>query len=39
MQINLNSISSQCRFMSGTGSIGGIPLPDFSGDYVYTKDL
>ncbi len=37
MQINLNSISSQCRFMSGTGSIGGIPLPDFSGDYVYTK--
>lgn len=37
MQINLNSISSQRRFMSGMGSIGGISLPDFNGDYVYSK--
>lgn len=37
MQINLNSISSQRRFMSGMGSIGGISLPDFSGDYVYSR--
>ncbi|MDE5697854.1 MAG: hypothetical protein K2I96_10680 [Lachnospiraceae bacterium] len=37
MQINLNSISSQRHFMSGMGSIGGISLPDFNGDYVYSK--
>ncbi|MDE6621496.1 MAG: hypothetical protein K2K74_13635 [Lachnospiraceae bacterium] len=37
MQINLNSISSQRRFMSGMGSIGGISLPDFNGDYVYSR--
>ena len=37
MQVNLNSISSTRRFLSGAGSIGGIALPNFNGDYMYSK--
>ena len=37
MQIHLSNGSLQCRNFSGTGSIGGIPLPDFHDEYVYSK--
>lgn len=33
MQVNL----TQQRYFSGTGSIGGIHLPDFNDKYVYTQ--
>ncbi len=37
MQIHLSNGSLQCRNFSGTGSIGGISLPDFHDKYVYSK--
>lgn len=37
MQIHLSNGSLQCRNFSGTGSIGGISLPDFHDEYVYSK--
>ena len=37
MNVNLNSISLQQRKFSGTNSIGGIHLPDFSDKYVFSK--
>lgn len=37
MQIHLSNGSLQCSNFSGTGSIGGIPLPDFHDEYVYSK--
>lgn len=37
--MRLNSVSTSLQFccFSGTGSIGGIHLPDFSDTYVYSK--
>ena len=35
MQVNAPNL--QQRYFSGTGSIGGIHLPDFNDKYVYTK--
>ena len=37
MQVNFNRISSPHRLGAGTGGIGGIPLPDFNGDYMYSR--
>ena len=37
MQVNSTSASLQQRQFAGTGSIGGIHLPDFNDKYVYTK--
>ena len=34
--MQVNSTNSQQRYFSGTGSIGGIHLPDFNDKYVYT---
>ena len=36
MQVN-SSNSLQNRYFSGTGSIGGIHLPDFNDNYVFSK--
>ena len=35
--MQVDSINLQQRYFSGTGSIGGIHLPDFNDKYVYTK--
>ena len=35
--MQVNSTNSQQRYFSGTGSIGGIHLPDFNDKYVYTR--
>ena len=37
MQVNSHNGSLQQRLFSGTGSIGGIHLPDFSDKYVFSK--
>ena len=37
MQINSSNGSLQNRYFSGTGSIGGIHLPDFHDQYVFSK--
>ena len=37
MQVNTFNGSLQQRFFSGTGSIGGIHLPDFNDKYVFSK--
>ena len=37
MQINSSNGSLQNRYFSGTGSIGGIHLPDFNDKYVFSK--
>lgn len=37
MQLNSVGISLQFRNFSGTGSIGGIHLPDYNDAYVYTR--
>lgn len=37
MQINLTSDSLQQRQFKGTGSIGGVHLPDFNDKYVYSR--
>ena len=37
MQIHSSNGSLQQRVFSGTGTIGGIHLPDFNDKYVYTK--
>lgn len=37
MNVNLTNISLQQRYFSGTNSIGGIHLPDFSDNYVFSK--
>ena len=37
MQVNLFKGSLQNRYFSGTGSIGGIHLPDFNDKYVFSK--
>ena len=37
MQTNSVGSSLQQRFFSGTGSIGGINLPDFNDKYVFSK--
>ena len=37
MQVNLSNSSLQNRYFSGTGSIGGIHLPDFNDNYVFSK--
>ena len=37
MQINSFNGSLQNRYFSGTGSIGGIHLPDFHDQYVFSK--
>lgn len=37
MQVNLSNSSLQNRYFSGTGSIGGIHLPDFNDKYVFSK--
>ena len=37
MQVNSSSGSLLERSFSGTGSIGGIHLPDFNDKYVFTK--
>ena len=37
MQIHSSNGSLQQRVFSGTGSIGGIHLPDFNDKYVFTK--
>ena len=36
MQVN-SSNSLQNRYFSGTGSIGGIHLPDFNDRYAFSK--
>ncbi len=38
MQVNLSKGSLQNRYFSGTGSIGGIHLPDFNDKYVFSKE-
>ena len=35
--MQVNSTNSQQCYFSGTGSIGGIHLPDFNDKYVYTR--
>ena len=35
--MQVNSTNLHQRYFSGTGSIGGIHLPDFNDKYVYTK--
>ena len=37
MQVNSSNGSLQQRFFSGTGSIGGIHLPDFNDKYIFSK--
>ena len=37
MQVNSSDGSLQNRYFSGTGSIGGIHLPDFNDKYVLSK--
>ena len=37
MQVNSSNGSLQNRYFSGTGSIGGIHLPDFHDKYVFSK--
>ena len=37
MQVYSDNGSLQNRYFSGTGSIGGIHLPDFQDKYVFTK--
>ena len=37
MQVNSSNGSLQNRYFSGTGSIGGIHLPDFHDQYVFSK--
>ncbi len=37
MQVPVSDSSLQNRYFSGTGSIGGIHLPDFQDKYVFTK--
>ena len=37
MQVNLSNASLQHRVFTGTGSIGGIHLPDFNDKYVFSK--
>ncbi len=37
MQVNSSNGSLHQRFFSGTGSIGGIHLPDFNDKYVFSK--
>ena len=37
MNVNLTNTSLQQRHFSGTNSIGGIHLPDFDDDYVFSK--
>lgn len=37
MQVNSSKRSLQQRVFSGTGSIGGINLPDFNDKYVFSK--
>ena len=37
MQVNSFNGSLQNRYFSGTGSIGGIHLPDFHDKYVFSK--
>ena len=37
MQVNSFNGSLQNRYFSGTGSIGGIHLPDFNDRYVFSK--
>ena len=37
MQVNWSNGSLQNRHFSGTGSIGGIHLPDFQDKYVFSK--
>ncbi|HBV83016.1 MAG TPA: hypothetical protein DEB74_09525 [Lachnospiraceae bacterium] len=37
MQVNLSNGSLQQKIFSGTGSIGGVHLPDFNDKYVFSK--
>lgn len=37
MQVNLSNGLLQNQYFSGTGSIGGIHLPDFDNNYVFSK--
>ena len=37
MQVSSSNGSLQNRYFSGTGSIGGIHLPDFNDKYVFSK--
>ena len=37
MQVNSSNSSLENRYFSGTGSIGGIHLPDFNDKYVFFK--
>ena len=37
MQVSSFNGSLQNRYFSGTGSIGGIHLPDFNDKYVFSK--
>ena len=37
MQVNSFNGTLQKRYFSGTGSIGGIHLPDFNDKYVFSK--
>ena len=37
MQVNSSNGSLQQRIFSGTGSIGGVHLPDFNDKYVFSK--
>lgn len=37
MQVSSSNGSLQNRYFSGTGSIGGIHLPDFNNKYVFSK--
>ena len=37
MQVNSSNVSLQNRYFLGTGSIGGIHLPDFNDRYVFSK--
>ena len=37
MQVSSSNVSLQNRYFLGTGSIGGIHLPDFNDKYVFSK--
>ena len=37
MQVSSSNSSLQNRYFSGTGSIGGIRLSNFNGQYVFSK--
>lgn len=37
MQVNSFDSSLQNRYFSGTGSIGGVHLPDFNDKYIFFK--